>query len=290
MSLRTVIDPLSLSLLLPIFIGTCTDVHDQAEALASSRRTQEQMQRLLDHAAVTLWAIDLDAKITIAEGPGVRQLKLLSGPATPSGSEHDPNSSNSGGHSNSGGGGGGHSNHGSRRSNSGVGHYVGGSGRSETKSDHRSESSRSNSHRSGPNVAQKLAAQQKSMIGKSVYDIWDSPATRQAIQEAMKGKPVTQEMELEGRWFRTQYTPLRGDIDAPNLNLEAANDDGEILGVVGASMDITERKRAEQQLQITLHEKSRALASETAAKEASAMKSEFLANMVSIWSCSAFLL
>jgi len=44
-------------------------------------------------------------------------------------------------------------------------------------------------------------------------------------------------------------------------------------------MDITDRKKAEEQLQESLQEQSRALASETAAKEASRLKSEFLANM-----------
>jgi len=216
------------------------------------------MQRLLDHAAVTLWAIDLEAKITIAEGPGVRQLKLISGPATPSGSggSEDPNSSNSG------------SGRGGRPHSRGSRHHG-------PKSEKGSEtSSMSNSHRSSGNTAQKLAAQQKSMIGKSVYDIWDSEATRAAIQEAMKGKPVTHEMEVEGRFFRTQYTPLRADVDSPNTAPGDMNDDGEILGVVGASMDITERKIAERQLEESLNEKSRALASETAAKEASRLKSE----------------
>jgi len=60
----------------------------------------------------------------------------------------------------------------------------------------------------------------------------------------------------------------------------AADDElGEIEGVVGASMDITERKRAEAQLEESILERSRALAAETAAKEASRLKSEFLANM-----------
>ncbi|ELU36745.1 sensor histidine kinase/response regulator, putative [Rhizoctonia solani AG-1 IA] len=42
------------------WLGTCTDIHDTVEALAVSRRAQERLQATLNHAAVTLWAIDQD--------------------------------------------------------------------------------------------------------------------------------------------------------------------------------------------------------------------------------------
>ncbi|KAG9125903.1 hypothetical protein FRC07_005701 [Ceratobasidium sp. 392] len=144
------------------WLGTCTDIHDTVEALASSRRAQERLQATLNHAAVTLWAASLE--------------------------------------------------------------------------------------------------------------------------KAFGGEMVVQEMEIEGRWFRTQYTPLRKEWDGnegTRVEDEGLNSEGEreVVGVVGASMDITDRKMAEVRLRESFAERSRLLASETAAKEASRLKSQFLANM-----------
>lgn len=239
------------------WFGTCTDIHDTVEALASSRQTQAQLESVINHAAVTLWAVDMESKITIAEGPGVRQLKLMT-PGTPMGSEQD-------------------------------GSLSGAMSRSDDRSEdsqsqsrsHSNSNSNSHSHSHSHNLSHSNR-RQRTMVGKSIYDIWDSPAIRDSIQKAMAGSEVVQEMEIEGRWFRTQYTPMRQEPDGTGLGTAEPKDTeeiGDIVGVVGASMDITERKRAEQRVQESLHEKSRALASETAAKEASRLKSEFLANM-----------
>jgi PAS domain S-box-containing protein len=58
--------------------GTSTDVHNQVEAHAASRRLHDQLQTVIDHAAITLWALNCEGHITIAEGPGLRQLRLTS--------------------------------------------------------------------------------------------------------------------------------------------------------------------------------------------------------------------
>ncbi|CAD6911102.1 unnamed protein product [Tilletia laevis] len=217
------------------WFGSCTDIHDTVEALAASRQAQAQLESVINHAHVTLWAVDKEARITVAEGPGIRQLKLMT-PSTPSSAEPD------GGH---------------LRSETGRGSEGSGS-----------VMSRRNTH---------------SMIGKSIFDVWDSREIREAISKALDGVPVVQEMEIEGRWFRTQYTPLRRYIEDrggfEEFDAEMLDEEGEIEGVVGASMDITDRKKAEAQLQQSLQEQSRALAAETVAKEASRLKSEFLANM-----------
>ena len=68
------------------WFGTCTDIHDTVEALAASRQSQDRLENVINHAAMTLWAVDLNGIITVAEGPVVRQLKLL-GPGTPGGTD-----------------------------------------------------------------------------------------------------------------------------------------------------------------------------------------------------------
>jgi PAS domain-containing protein len=58
------------------YYGANIDAHDQVEALARSLRTQAQLQSVIKHAAVTLWAVNRDGIITVAEGPGVNRLKF----------------------------------------------------------------------------------------------------------------------------------------------------------------------------------------------------------------------
>ncbi|QRW26609.1 protein-histidine kinase [Rhizoctonia solani] len=225
---------------------TCTDIHDTVEALAVSRRAQERLQATLNHAAVTLWAIDQDMKITIAEGPGLRQLKLMNSPQG-----------------------------------------------STTTSSSRSDHSSSQPPSSHTNSRSAHRTRNNSMIGRSIYEAWDASLIGSAIERAFAGENAVQEMEIEGRWFRTQFTPLReeweGLADGVGIGPAAvvassgpggaADEERPVIGVVGASMDITDRKIAEVRLRESFAERSRLLASETAAKEASRLKSQFLANM-----------
>ena len=263
------------------WFGTCTDIHDQIDALAQSRQSQAQLESVINHAAVTLWAVDRNATITVAEGPGVRQLRLA--PSTPTGSgqeldsgsgskssrKGDPGSSNSSS--------GRSSKHMERDTSTTSMDVVERSGSGEMESETHSSNGTPQSHSQRSRV--------KSMIGRSLYEVWDSPSFRQALRRALDGEEVVEEMELEGRWFRTQYTPLKqlpdgttGTYDVERTD-QSAPEDAVVVGVVGASMDITEKRRAETKLEESRKERLRALASETAAKEASRLKSEFLANM-----------
>ncbi|KDN42312.1 hypothetical protein K437DRAFT_269450 [Tilletiaria anomala UBC 951] len=287
------------------WFGTCTDIHDQIEALASSRQSQAQLESVINHAAVTLWAVDQNAIITVAEGPGVRQLRLA--PSTPTGSGTEPGSNSL--------------REAARKAQGNASAWGIERDPSTTSMDadnpvhpgyklERADKSvdlHSESNSSNGTPSHSHRSRGKSMIGRSLYEVWDSPNFRQALRRALDGEEVVEDMELEGRWFRTQYTPLKQLSDGttrtynPEMHEEAPINDAPVVGVVGASMeiterrrleslrpvvgvvgasmDITERRRAEAKLEESRKERIRALASETAAKEASRLKSEFLANM-----------
>ncbi|CAE6476564.1 unnamed protein product [Rhizoctonia solani] len=223
------------------WVGTSTDIHDTVEALAASKRAKERLQMTLLHAAVTLWAVDRDMKVTIAEGPGLQQLKLIGSP------------------------------HGSTSSS-----------RSD-KSSSDALQPLTSSYSSQSNSRTRLL-KNNTMLGRCIYEVWDGSLIAPAIERAFAGERVIQEMEIEGRWFRTQYTPMREEWEVYGEGTGTGTggemeDDRLVVGVVGASMDITERKLAEVKLRESFAERSRLLASETAAKEASRLKSQFLANM-----------
>ncbi|KAF3764383.1 hypothetical protein M406DRAFT_91575 [Cryphonectria parasitica EP155] len=50
------------------WFGTCTDVHDSIESKLAARRTRQQLLSVIAHAHVTIFAVDLDRKITMLEG------------------------------------------------------------------------------------------------------------------------------------------------------------------------------------------------------------------------------
>ncbi|CAE7227044.1 unnamed protein product [Rhizoctonia solani] len=225
------------------WVGTCTDIHDMVEALAASKRAKERLQMTLLHAAVTLWAVDRDMKVTIAEGPGVRQLKLIGSP------------------------------HGSISTSSSRSDYSSSDALQPPTSSHPSQSS---------TRAQLMG--NKTVLGRCIYEIWDGNLIGPALDRAFAGEPAVQEMEIEGRWFRTQYTPMREDWEGYGEGARAGigaelEDNRPVVGVVGVSMDVTERKLAELKLRESIAERSRLMASETAAQEANRLKSQFLANM-----------
>lgn len=83
-----------------------------------------------------------------------------------------------------------------------------------------------------------------------------------------------QEHIIDNRWYRTRFIPVLGRKGYGGSVNEAYID-----GVIGVSMDITEVKDREIELQNQEKENSRLLANEAAAKEASRLKSQFLANM-----------
>ena len=121
------------------------------------------------------------------------------------------------------------------------------------------------------------------VIGQNVYDVFgkhlgkkDLPLYREPIEKILDGKGAEQMQEHHidgnGCWFRTRFVPIR----------ETEREDEQrdnISGVIGISMDVTELKKQEADLQSQSEENIRLLSAETAAKEASRLKSQFLANM-----------
>ncbi|KAF1968989.1 putative histidine kinase HHK6p [Bimuria novae-zelandiae CBS 107.79] len=50
------------------WFGTCTDIHDLVEARQAARQTKAQLQRVLEHAKVTLWVVNRKSELTLLEG------------------------------------------------------------------------------------------------------------------------------------------------------------------------------------------------------------------------------
>lgn len=50
------------------WFGTCTDIHDSVMTRMAAKETREQLQRVMKHASVTLWAVSADLVITLFEG------------------------------------------------------------------------------------------------------------------------------------------------------------------------------------------------------------------------------
>jgi len=50
------------------WFGTCTDIHDLVEARQEARQTKDQLSRVIEHAKVTLWAINKKDELTLLEG------------------------------------------------------------------------------------------------------------------------------------------------------------------------------------------------------------------------------
>ncbi len=73
-------------------------------------------------------------------------------------------------------------------------------------------------------------------VGKSVFEIYkDYPDLLDKIRKAFKGETVTTEVNIGGVYLRNWYTPH-------------INNKGEIIGLLGLSVNITEQKQAVQKL------------------------------------------
>jgi PAS domain S-box-containing protein len=63
------------------WFGTCTDIHDLVMARQEARRTREQLQQVITHAKILLWAVDRNNKLVLLEGDmkwrGYEDKKLL---------------------------------------------------------------------------------------------------------------------------------------------------------------------------------------------------------------------
>ncbi|KAI9699181.1 MAG: hypothetical protein M1820_007260 [Bogoriella megaspora] len=50
------------------WFGTCTDIHDLVETREAAQQLRAQLLRVIEHAEVTLWAVDRRKKLTLLEG------------------------------------------------------------------------------------------------------------------------------------------------------------------------------------------------------------------------------
>lgn len=139
---------------------------------------------------------------------------------------------------------------------------------------------------SGDESANGKASKGEDYIGKNVYDVFYAtgprsrrdgiPESLRPIEDILTGKTMEDVHEhcIDNRWYRTRFVPVLGKKENDGHVNEAFID-----GVIGVSMDITEVKDREIELQTQEKENTRLLANEAAAKEASRLKSQFLANM-----------
>ena len=185
--------------------GTCTDIHELVEARQFAAQTREQLLNVIQHAKVTVWAIDSNRNLTLMEGNLMWEGK---------------------------------------------------------QGDDRAD-----------------------IIGKNVYDAFgrhlgekDLPRYMKPIETILSGKSnefvSEHHINGNGRWFRSRFVPTFA-----NKGLAANSGGDTITGVVGISMDISELKQRETEIEQRQQENVRLLGAETAAREASRLKSEFLANM-----------
>jgi PAS domain S-box-containing protein len=95
----------------------------------------------------------------------------------------------------------------------------------------------------------KLGLKPGQVVGKSVFELYkDYPDMLDEMRRAFNGKTVTSKVYVDGNYFRSWYTPHK-------------NHAGEIIGLLGLSVNITEQKQAEEKLQ-EYQQRLRALASE----------------------------
>lgn len=122
-------------------------------------------------------------------------------------------------------------------------------------------------------------------LGKNICEVFgrhkgkvDLPLYIEPIEKILDGRTKEQTSEHHfngnGSWFRTRFVPILGKEGHSGTMDETC-----VEGVIGVSMDVTELKEREAELQSQEKENIRLLSAETAAKEASRLKSQFLANM-----------
>lgn len=81
-----------------------------------------------------------------------------------------------------------------------------------------------------------LGLQPGEHVGRSIFELYrDHPQILEYNRRALRGESFVATVELRGRLFEAHYAPLR---DA----------EGEVAGVIGVAVDVTERKRTEKEL------------------------------------------
>ena len=84
----------------------------------------------------------------------------------------------------------------------------------------------------------KLGLKPGQVVGESVFELYkDYPDMLNAMRKALNGETVAMEVDVGDNCFRSWYTPQKSR-------------EGEIIGLLGLSVNITERKRAEEQTTI----------------------------------------
>ncbi|MGI9180792.1 MAG: PAS domain S-box protein [Longimicrobiaceae bacterium] len=74
------------------------------------------------------------------------------------------------------------------------------------------------------------------VVGRSVFEVYrEYPQLLEETRRGLAGEEVTTEVEVGGSVFETRYSPLR-------------NDEGELAGAIGVAVNVTDRRRAEEEL------------------------------------------
>ena len=82
-----------------------------------------------------------------------------------------------------------------------------------------------------------LGLQPGQVVGKSVFELYkDYPNMLDSVTNALNGETMTTEINVEGNYFSNWHTPYK-------------NKSGEMIGLLGLSVNITKRKKAELKLQ-----------------------------------------
>lgn len=115
------------------------------------------------------------------------------------------------------------------------------------------------------------------VVGQNVYEVFgrqkgavDLHIYREPIEKILEGNfdESYREHHIDGnnRWFRTRFLPIHhGEGPKASQGLS-------VTGVIGISMDVTEIKQREKEIQSSEAENMRLLSAETAATEASRLK------------------
>jgi PAS domain S-box-containing protein len=83
---------------------------------------------------------------------------------------------------------------------------------------------------------QALGMKPGDFVGRSLRELYaDFPDILQAIERGLRGETFSVELEFMGAWFDVRFLPERGP-------------DGEVAAVSGLALNITERRRAEEDL------------------------------------------
>lgn len=196
------------------WFGTCTDIDDVVRARDEAKQTRAQLERVIEHARITLWAVDKSNRLSLFEG------RPMWYPTDENGAP-------------------------AARYDMSKQDYIG-------------------------------------LDLGSIFDLQGRSGEKKCylepISNIMSGEladdTIDVKIESADRWYKTRLFPLLRQERKGGIEGEAFID-----GVVGISMDVTEFRRAADEVEERNRENSRLMAQSVAAKEASKMKSQFLANM-----------